>query len=84
MAMYKIDLQNGLIAYHGVPLKKQDIETCKATQELDGMIDVDAVIDMRKAALKIPMRSKSLFGYTTIYLLIISSLNMASQALLRF
>ncbi len=57
-AMHKIDLQGGPTSSRGVPLKEQDIETRKAIQELDGMIDVDAVTGIWEAALKIPTWSK--------------------------
>jgi aminoglycoside phosphotransferase (APT) family kinase protein/GrpB-like predicted nucleotidyltransferase (UPF0157 family) len=57
-AMHKIDLQGGPTSSRGVSLKEQDIETRKAIQELDGMIDVDAVTRIWEAALKIPIWSK--------------------------
>ena len=56
--MHKIDLQGGPTSNRGVPLKQQDIETRKAIQELDGMIDVDAVTGIWEASLKIPLWSK--------------------------
>lgn len=57
-AMHKIDLQDGPTSNRGVPLKEQDIETRKAIQELEGMIDVNAVIEIWEAALRAPMWSK--------------------------
>lgn len=57
-AMHKIDLQGGPASSRGVPLKEKDIETRKALQELEGMIDVDKVTSLWEAALKIPSWSK--------------------------
>lgn len=53
-ALHKIDLPNGPISNRGVLLEKQDIETRKALQQLDGMIDVATVTAIWEAALQVP------------------------------
>jgi aminoglycoside phosphotransferase (APT) family kinase protein len=58
-ALHKINLPGGPTSNRGVPLEKQDIETRKAIQELDGMIDVHAVTAIWEAVLQIPQWSKS-------------------------
>ena len=58
-ALHKIDLPNGPISNRGVPLERQDTETRKALQQLDGMIDVAAVTAIWEAALQVPNWTRS-------------------------
>ncbi len=58
-AMHKIDLPGGPTSNRGVPLQEQDIETRKAIQALNGMIDVDAITGIWEAVLKTPIWTRS-------------------------
>jgi aminoglycoside phosphotransferase (APT) family kinase protein len=57
-ALHKIDLPGGPPSNRGGPLEKQDIETRKAIQALDGMVDIDAVTALWEAALQTPPWTK--------------------------
>ncbi len=57
-AMHKINLPNGPISNRGVPLEKQDIETRKALQQLEKIIDVPAITTIWESALQAPYWSK--------------------------
>lgn len=57
-ALHKINLPNGPISNRGVPLEKQDIETRKALQQLEGMIDVQTITAIWETALQAPKWSQ--------------------------
>lgn len=57
-ALHKIDLPNGPLCNRGIPLEKKDVETRKAIQQLEGMIEVHTVTELWQRALKAPQWSK--------------------------
>ncbi len=57
-ALHRINLPHGPISNRGVPLKGRDVETRKAIQELEGMIDTPSVVRLWEKALKVPQWSK--------------------------
>lgn len=57
-ALHKADLPNGPISTRGVPLEKQDAETRKALQALDGIVDVRTLTAIWDTALQAPKWSK--------------------------
>lgn len=57
-ALHKIDLQGGPASSRGGPLAGQDRETRKAIQELEGMVDTDAITALWEAVLQVPQWSQ--------------------------
>jgi aminoglycoside phosphotransferase (APT) family kinase protein len=57
-ALHKVNLPNGPPCNRGIPLEEKDIETRKAIQQLEGVIDVQTVTALWQRALKTPKWSK--------------------------